>query len=233
MSSDNRNVTTFSGSSKPGKTISDVRSLIIRDKTCPYFPRQLEKFVPDLEMVVIERSSLREIKNVDLKPLQKLRFLYLSNNILDTLENHLFEGNSKLEIVNFDSNNIRSIGFQILKPLASLKEVSLLNNQCINEVASNSTAIANLKKNLVVKCSPSYVHIFMEKISFLEKQIDDQNHEQKSEKVRMSSLKSKIENFSDETAAVEKKLGKRIHELKSAFDQLIANITKNSYTTAL
>lgn len=229
----NRNVTGLSGTSKAGKMPSDVQSLIIRDRTCQYFPRQLEKFMPNLEMVVIERSGLKEIQSNDLKPLKKLRFLYLSSNNLEILEDHLFEENSRLEIVNIDSNSIHAIGFSILKPLTSLKEISFLNNRCINESASNSTAIAKLKKSIVVKCSPSYVHILMDKISSLEKKIDDQNHEQKSEKIRISSLKTKIENVNDEATATEKKLGKRIHELKSMFDQLIANLTKTAYTTAL
>ena len=184
-------------------------------------------------MIVIESSSLKEIKKVDLEPFTKLRFIYLTNNHIEFLENDLFEGNLNLEIVNIDLNRIRLVGIEILKPLTNLKQISLLNNQCINEAASNSSAIDALSKTLVEKCSPSYVHYFMQKISNLEKQINQTNQEQKAEKSRITSLKSRIDSITDESSLAEKKLSKRYHELKSAFDLLITNLTKNSYTTNL
>jgi hypothetical protein len=178
---------------------------------------------------MMEGANLVAIEKSHLQPFTKLRFLYLPRNVITTLENDLFEANINLEVINIDSNRIKAIGFQLLKPLTNLKQISLLNNDCINGIASNSTAIESFKIQLVVKCSPPYVHVLMAKISKLEKRIDEQNHEQKTENSRISSLKGKI----DETTAAEKSLSKRFFELKSSFDQLIANLTKNAYATAL
>jgi hypothetical protein len=203
--------------------------MAVRDKTCKQFPRNLENYFPNLEMIVMEGANLMAIQKFNLQPFAKLRFLYLPRNSITTLENNLFEANINLEIINIDSNRIKAIGFQVLKPLTNLKQISLLNNGCINDTALNSTALESFKIQLVMKCSPPYVHVLMAKISNLEKRIDEQNHEQKAENSRISSLKGKI----DETTAAEKSLSKRFFELKSSFDQLIANLTKNAYATAL
>lgn len=193
-------------------------------------------------MLTVDRSNMKDLRSRDLKQFDKLRFLYVWNNDLATLHNDLFVHSAALEVVSFDFNQITSIGFDLLKPLTALQEISMLENPCIDEKAKSVFEIENFARNMKSKCSPPYVKFFMEKLMSFQQQLEKNVQEQATEKLEITAVKNVVQNLSlekklkelsKETAEMKTNLTSQINALRSSLDKLIGNFTRNSYSTAI
>lgn len=74
-----------------------------------YLPKELNTHLPNLEVIKIDSTELKEIHREDLEPFKELRELTISGNLIEELEKDLFVGNVNLEKVIMDNNRIRFI----------------------------------------------------------------------------------------------------------------------------
>lgn len=117
------------------EALNDVVVLSIEDQVVNYFPKNLEKFFPNLKGIKVANTGLKSIKQETLKPFPKLSHLALFGGDLETLDNDLFSFNPDLKWLALDDNKLKFIGDDLLTHLEQLKKVSLYNNQCISKKA--------------------------------------------------------------------------------------------------
>jgi hypothetical protein len=77
---------------------------IHKSPLCLFMPSGIEKFLDQLEVLVVAGSGLKEIRQSDLKPFQFLKDLYMNHNELEFLKSDLFEFNTQIVIINFEAN---------------------------------------------------------------------------------------------------------------------------------
>lgn len=137
-----------------GKTeaLNDVVVLSIEDQTLNYFPRNLEKFFPNLKGIKVLNTGLKSVKQENLKPFPKLSHLALFGGDLEKLDNDLFEFNPELKWLALDDNKLNFIGDNLFSHLEKLKKVSLYNNRCINKKAWKRDDIEDLVDVIRTNC---------------------------------------------------------------------------------
>jgi hypothetical protein len=84
----------------------------------------------------------------------KLIFVYFGYNEITNIEKNLFENNPKLVQINFYDNNIKHVGYDLLKGLNDLEEVDFRVNPCVNKRARNQTEIQEMIRLLPITCPP-------------------------------------------------------------------------------
>jgi len=96
---------------------------------------------------------LKEIRSTDLKPFPNLTYLNLGENLIQVLEDGLFDYNPELEILAFWGNKIIHVGMNVFSSLAKLTSLSLGNNVCIVLIAEdNTTAVLNVINKARIQC---------------------------------------------------------------------------------
>jgi carboxypeptidase N regulatory subunit/peroxidase len=140
------------GIHEQGKTLEDVKLLLIQDQTVLKLPKNIQKFFPNLEGLIVDNSSLREISKADLVNFPKLKLLFIGRNKIDKIESDLFEGCFDIEYLIFINNFTRKIGADILAPLAKLKFANFSQNTCNLKKATNQEEIVVLKSEILRKC---------------------------------------------------------------------------------
>lgn len=149
----NENVTNIFGTHSEGRSNKDVIKLNIQKQTCEFLPRGFEKFFPNLEGLRIAQSGLVALTQSDLSVFPKLRNCDMFNNYLNALESEIFANCPLLEYLYFGDNQIRTVGYNILKPLKNLKKAIFQGNVCSVQNAQSKVEIVALQKALNRECS--------------------------------------------------------------------------------
>ncbi|KAG5668493.1 hypothetical protein PVAND_016432 [Polypedilum vanderplanki] len=121
------------------KTQADVNGLLISHKTVQYFPHGLENFFKNLTVIQIQSCDLKEIKKEDLRPLRKLKALYLPSNLIHLIEKDTFMYNLNLEVIWLNQNNIKYIDPNVFDHLNQLISLNLLGS--VHDLGRASTQI--------------------------------------------------------------------------------------------
>jgi len=147
-------ITSVSENHKSEKTNSDVECFKIHYLTTNYFPRGLESFFENIKAISIRNSYLKEIHQEDLKAFPKLVELFLNENLLEVLEERLFDFNPDLQRMSFEYNKIVRIEPKIFDHLSKLGYLLLSENICINKgaIAYNSIEVKHLIKKAEAQC---------------------------------------------------------------------------------
>ncbi|CAG9812127.1 unnamed protein product [Chironomus riparius] len=146
-------ITNVEGQHVSPNTNDRVNAFLIFDQTCEYFPSGIDKFFPKLEGIAVQKSKLKVIKKNDLKPFTELKSLSLHSNQLVTLGFELLKYNKKLQIISIFFNKVTNIAEDIFDGLDELKEVHFQTNICIDITAKNATDIEALKTKIYKNCS--------------------------------------------------------------------------------
>jgi Leucine-rich repeat (LRR) protein len=109
-----------------------------------YFPKGVENYFVNVKVLVVAYTGLKVLTQEDLKPLTKLRDLYVDNNQLEVIESDLFEFNTDIEVMNFSNNRIKTVGVNAFAPLKSIEHLNMQNNDCINKKGTNKKEIDDL-----------------------------------------------------------------------------------------
>jgi Leucine-rich repeat (LRR) protein len=153
VTSPNQEITSINGIAGSDAINNDVTAFYIHAQTADYFPRGLEKFFPNIEVIYFNFCKLKVIKKQDLKVFPQLKEIYLQFNEIEKLNDDLFAANEKLLYVNLHSNKIDFIGTEIFEPLKQLKTLYLNRNQCIDKDAVNDVnKVKELINEAKVKC---------------------------------------------------------------------------------
>lgn len=143
-------ITKINGTHQPGKSDSDVESLVLANQNSTFFPRGTENYFPNLISVNLEHNLISNITNSQLKPHKKLKNLYLSFNEITEIQSDLFDGLSTLEMVFFNHNKISHIG----TGLPANVSYNFLANPCVNFLVFKNEDRKMLDTVLPNKCPP-------------------------------------------------------------------------------
>jgi hypothetical protein len=141
------------GTHKVGKSNSDVEGFYINNQPLNEIPNGLNNFFPNLNVFFVVNLNLSSISSNDLQYPELLYFRAL-NSKLENIDGNLFENNPKLVYIDFELNQIKNVGNDLLTGLNDLEEIDFRNNPCINKRAMNPTEIQELNRLLPISCPP-------------------------------------------------------------------------------
>lgn len=139
-----------------GMTNIDVKALIIEHQKVISIPDGIGRIFPKLEIIQIMQSELKQIPSDAFVNMFELKILDLSENSIEELDySNIFKDNSKLEIISFKSNGIKTIARNIFNNLESLKSVSFKDNDCIDDEWTEN--FDEMRKILEESCSSTTI----------------------------------------------------------------------------
>jgi Leucine-rich repeat (LRR) protein len=129
----NESVTNMIGQHRWNKTNDDVQWLIFKISKLYFLPKRIDKFLPNLEYLLVNSMFLTALTAEDLKQFPKLRYLWAANNKIKAISHDIFDNNPDLQAFDFENNLIEEIDFRIVNRLNGTKvKGSFINNTCIN-----------------------------------------------------------------------------------------------------
>lgn len=147
-------VTSINGTHKRGKSNDDVLGFWIHNKTVNFFPRGIEKFFKNLQLIAIQSSRLKTISSTDLQPFPNLLNLDLGANEIYSLSEEVFKFNTKVRALYLHTNQITEVYPEVFDNLKQLIYLYLKPNKCINLDAHNSTTdIQNVILEVKILCT--------------------------------------------------------------------------------
>jgi Leucine-rich repeat (LRR) protein len=125
----------------------DVEKVLIFQSSVEFFPRGFGKIFPNLKSLIILKCGLKEISRDDLKGLENLEHLYLSNNELVSLPSDLFCDMKKLKTISFNRNKLETMSSKLLEPINDvLLKADFYGNTKINSSFSFGSTDFSLEK---------------------------------------------------------------------------------------
>lgn len=127
-----------------------------------YFPRGLEKIFTNLQHISIQNCQLKEIHQSDLKPYTHLNSISLDDNLIEVIEDGLFDFNKELTEIYMSYNKIVHIGADAFSNLPRLQTLYLHGIPCLDSAHIKGckdrygldTAIDNLRRYCL---NPNYL----------------------------------------------------------------------------
>ncbi|KAL7012802.1 hypothetical protein ACKWTF_015059 [Chironomus riparius] len=113
-------------------TNDDVLGFYAEDQVLHYFPKNLDKFFKNIELIRIMACGLKEVHQADFKPFRNLTLLQIRDNKIKIIEEGLFEFNQKLEVLVVYESHIIHIDPTVFDNLNNLKTFLFDNVPCIN-----------------------------------------------------------------------------------------------------
>ena len=147
--SPNEQITSVNGNTSTTR----FQGIFIKDQTVHYLPKGIEKFFPNLKVLTVYGSKQKSVTQADLKPLTKLEIVGFPGNDLKSLDGELFKFNPELRTVDFMSNNLSYVGKNLLRNLTKLQRTYFKNNPCIKINAKSSSEIHALVQKLKSSCN--------------------------------------------------------------------------------
>lgn len=159
----------FSGSSAEKEMVLLVH---FTDSTVEFIPANILENFPNLKGIVVENSTLEELKegylfkelgvlkhlqiSNNLKTVQKnalavmenLESAWFSNNKIEVLPFAIFSHNHRLRFIDFSQNKIKAITPELLKGLTNLQSLDFQQNICVKE----RTSMPAMKASILFKC---------------------------------------------------------------------------------
>lgn len=208
-----------------------------------YFPSELNKFFPNLEVIKIWDSKLKFIDNFDMRWLSKLRILNLEDNQIEVLQPELFNHNAQLTELHLKKNKLKFIGARILVPLTRLEIANFMENICVDSSAESPTALDALRRHLDDNCAaPEFLvkrnSEFIKKFVELNFTIADMTETNEKLEVDLNTksqslvtCESENEELNSAKFKVEMKLRKESSALKKAKNELATTKVSNDDLT--
>lgn len=196
--------------------ISQVKGVMIESQTIHYMPKFDEFFGQRLEVMIIVSSHMKVIDKEDLRNYPNLELLRLWYNDLEWLPEDLFEFTPKLRSIDFDGNQLKHIGANILQPLKQLKVVGFNGAGCVNYQADIKEKIELLKGKLLEGCQCSSQLETSTKVRELEMQVESRD----AELVRLNDATRKADSLARQNAELKR-------DLDMSYQHLIAELEKS------
>lgn len=152
-SKDDRKITKVLGVHNSRKNNENVKFFDSIGKTIQFFPKELEKVFPNLEVFHIYGANLKEISNDDIRNFINLKVLLLPSNNLEMIDRKLFEFNKNLEWIDFSYNKIKHVDVRAFEGVKNLKSLVFDSNPCHSGNAMNNpSAVGELVIQIEAKC---------------------------------------------------------------------------------
>ncbi|XP_070498460.1 girdin-like [Chironomus tepperi] len=131
-------ITSVVGIHNNSKVNDDVIAFDVEEKTINFFPQGLEVFFKNLKAIHIYRSGLKEIHKNDLKPFPKLVNFYVTRNVIEVIEEGLFDYNLELEVIGIHESKIIHIDPNVLDHLDKLNTCAFYETPCVKQNVQDS-----------------------------------------------------------------------------------------------
>lgn len=211
------------------KTNSDVKVLWIINQICHYLPKNFENYFPNIEVLAITDSGLKNLTKDDLKVFKHLKSLYMNANTFKTLDADLFQLSPKLQHIDMAKNQIASLPSNIFDSLENLEQVMLDGNVCSSKNYYDRYSIEKMKDDIKTKCqtatSPNSCENdskLLEEIASLKSLILAQKSDECSD--RIANLEASVSVLINDNLSLKK--------LVSKIPKQVANIMKTLGTRA-
>lgn len=143
------------GEHQSWKNAEKVVGFYARSSEVHYFPNGLEKIFPNLRLISIAMSKLREVRQHNLIPFDQLQYLCLFDNEIESIEKHLFAYNLMLEAIDLRENRIVRINTNVFDYLINLRILYLsdaFNSSCVSSDANDRLAVVKLINEIKEDC---------------------------------------------------------------------------------
>ncbi|XP_070500481.1 uncharacterized protein [Chironomus tepperi] len=190
-------ITSIAGTHSDLKSNDDVTGFYSVYKILQYFPRNLEKFFTNLELIFIEFAELKEIHQADLKPFPKLIYLSLCYNSIEVLESGVFDANPNLEILSFVANNLVHIEPDVFDNLPKLR-CFWFSRTCVKKFVYNRDEVIeaiDVARNKCVNADYVFMNEKLTKLETESKFLNSEEFTENYEKFGKSFEKSRFFNF--------------------------------------
>ncbi|KAL7041123.1 hypothetical protein ACKWTF_000657 [Chironomus riparius] len=190
-------ITSITGTHIDLKTNEDVTGFYSNYKIIQYFPRDLEKFFKNLELIYIEFAGLKEIHQADLKPFQKLIYLSLGYNSIKVLESGVFDANPNLEILSFVANDLVHIEPDVFDNLPKLR-CFWFGRTCVDKFVNSRDEVIeaiDVARNQCVSADYTFMNERLTKLETESKFVNSEEFSENFEKFEKSFIKSRFYNF--------------------------------------
>lgn len=208
-----REVTEILGNHLSGRSHNDVESFDLHYSSRYFnlFPRNIERFFPNLIAILSFNSQMTSISAKDLAPWPNLIYFNAYNNALQTLDGDLFQHTPKLKSIVLSNNRILYVGANLLANLKNLENFGFGNNLCYSGWAHSPEQIADMKLRLAQICEPPQTTTtepvqcsarcsINEEVDYLQAKIEDQSKEISQQIVLNKQILERV-------AALEKQIG--------------------------
>lgn len=133
----------------------DVQGLQCTEQVLSTIPQNLASFFPNLRAVDFSNAQILTLVAADVSQLTNLAFFRVFNNRLTSIEGNLLSSNLHLQYVDFGRNLLETVGENLLGNLNALSAADFSGNTCIDMQVSSPAGIANLNKQLPLRCPPT------------------------------------------------------------------------------
>lgn len=138
------------------KNKENVKKLSFTDNNIiNYMPKDISKYFPKIETLIIQHASLLEIYSKDLNGLIELKIIYLSYNKLQILPSDLFIHNKKLTSIDLKNNRLRVINGNVFDNLKYLVELEISGNPINFGDAKSAKSVKEIIKKVKAGTSTS------------------------------------------------------------------------------
>jgi hypothetical protein len=121
-------------------------------RTIQFFPKNLHDIFPNLVAITIRQAALREIHQGNLKSFTKLKYLYLPDNAITSLDDDLFTFNLELEAIRFSGNKISEVHLTTFDNLNKLIYLDMRENRCIDDEKDDRNGVLQLIQSMKRDC---------------------------------------------------------------------------------
>jgi hypothetical protein len=138
------------------KSDDKVVGFYARSAEVHYFPGDLAKFFPNLRLIAIAMSNLREVRQRHLVPFDQIRYLSLFDNKVEVIEKHLFAYNLMLEAIDLRENRITKISVGVFDYLVNLNLLYMsdaFNGSCVSFDANVRDEVVWLINEIKEECN--------------------------------------------------------------------------------
>lgn len=182
------------GTHKSWKNNAKVFGFYARSAEVFYFPNELEKIFPNLRLIAIAMSRLKDIKQRNLMAFDQLQYLCLFDNAIEVfyrlpyifsikvdnfqvIEKHLFAYNILLEAIDLRENRIVKINVNVFDYLINLQILytsDAFNSSCVSTDASDRESVIKLISDVKHECNERAIIAKSKKITKLVKVDEEQ-----------------------------------------------------------
>lgn len=147
-------VTAVNGIHFGGRTNEDVKGLyLLFNYHLPIFPRDIENFFPNLNLLIINTTTITTLDGTELVPFNNLELFAFHRLNLERVPGSLFRTTPKMARILLSNNNIKHVDDDLFDGLEYLEIVDFRSNYCIDHRADNKTEISLLIETLKANCS--------------------------------------------------------------------------------
>lgn len=164
------------------KTNDDVILLnIFENHNMSFVPKNIIDFFSNLKGLNWHDSNLDKISADDLKPFTQLKYLGIRFTHLKTLDSDLFQHTPHLQYITFAGSRIHHVGTDLVTNLKELKILDFTNCECIHKIAKTPELVAQLNKDLPIKCHPEFTPKIDDELLVTESSEDSEKVEKRVE----------------------------------------------------